>query len=94
MDKPKVFVNNINKEINNNKEEYYYKGEVFDVNVKEKINELFLRNDFVYKNKVSITLKNNNNYVVDVVALKNNELITLDGNKINIDDIKNIKKAN
>ena len=32
--------------------------------------------------------------VYEIVAMKNNELISIDGDKIKVDDIVNIKKAN
>ena len=97
---PKVFINKIDKSIKNNKESYYYKGDepiiidYADINVKETINEIFNSDSFVYKVKVDIKFKNGKSKVYEIVAMKNNELISIDGDKIKVDDIVNIKKAN
>ena len=97
---PKVFINKIDKNIKNNKESYYYKGnepiiiDDADINVKETINEIFNSDSFVYKTKVTIKFKNGKSKVYEIVAMKNNELISIDGDKIKVDDIVNIKKAN
>lgn len=97
---PKVFINKIDKSIKNNKESYYYKGnepiiiDDSDINVKETINEIFNSDSFVYKTKVTIKFKNGKSKVYEIVAMKNNELISIDGDKIKVDDIVNIKKAN
>ena len=97
---PKVFINKIDKSIINNKESYYYKGDEpiiiddADINVKETINEIFNSDSFVYKVKVDIKFKNGKSKVYEIVAMKNNELISIDGDKIKVDDIVNIKKAN
>ena len=107
MAKPKVFVNSINKSIKNNKESYYYKKEVPDEifiddisndirdgDVNSKINALFDYESFVYKSSVYITLKDGTKTLEDVIAVKDSYLITLSDKKINISDIKDIKKAN
>lgn len=107
MAKPKVFVNSINKSIKNNKESYYYKKDVPDeifiddisndirnVDVNSKINALFDSESFVYKSSVYITLKDGTKTLEDVIAVKDSYLITLSDKKINISDIKDIKKAN
>lgn len=107
MAKPKVFVNSINKSIKNNKESYYYKkdvpDEIFiddisndirDGDVNSKINSLFDSESFVYKSLVYITLKNGTKTLEDIIAVKDSYLITLSDKKINISDIKDIKKAN
>ena len=97
---PKVFINKIDKSIKNNKESYYYKGnepiiiDDADINVKETINEIFNSDSFVYKTKVTIKFKNGKSKVYEIVAMKNNELISIDGDKIKVDDIVKIKKAN
>lgn len=107
MAKPKVFVNSINKSIKNNKESYYYKKDVPDEifiddisndiregDVNSKINALFDSESFVYKSSVYITLKDGTKALEDVIAVKDSYLITLSDKKINISDIKDIKKAN
>lgn len=94
MQKPRVFINNINKDIRNNRDSYHYTEPINDVSIKDKIDNMFNSSEFVYKYDVTILLKNNSSITTSVIALKNNYLITLDGDKINVDDIKDIKKAN
>lgn len=97
--KSKVFVNNINKSIKNNKEIYHYKNDdieiidVSDVNVRSKINDIFSSNSFVYKSRVEIKLKDGNSVIEDVIAVKDDNIITLNNKKIPINDILDIKKA-
>ncbi len=91
---PSVYPVPIEKKLNNNEE-------VFDSNeegmrtspltIKE-INELFNAKDHVYKTKVKLTTKNGVK-IVEVVGLSYNNLLTLDGEKINIDTILDIKKV-
>lgn len=98
MKKPKVYINKIEKNINNNKENYYYRNNDYKkdfspVNIKEKINDIFSSEDFVYKSNVIIILKNGKEIKDELIAIKNNELILLNNDKINIDIIEDIKKA-
>jgi len=101
--KPRVFVNAIDKNIKNNMEVFHFKKndeiEMIDesVNINEvrsKIKEIFDSTSFVYKSKVNILLKDGNHIIEDIIAIKDNDLITLNGNKININNILDIKKAN
>jgi len=103
MVKPKVFINNISKDLKNNRSSFHFKREdnieindskVDSVDVSKKINEIFNSELFVYKYDAVITLKNGNRINEEIIALKNGELITLNNNKIKIEDIKDIKKAN
>ena len=41
--------------------------------------------NFVYKTKVTIKFKNGKSKIYEIVAMKNNELISIDGDKIKID---------
>ena len=96
--KPKVFINSINKDIKNNMNVFHFVKddiEMIDVSVdvKNKIKNIYDSTSFVYKSRVNILLKNSIKIVKDIIAIKDNNLITLDGEKINIDDIKDIKKA-
>ena len=97
--KPKVFINNINKNIKNNKEVYHYVNndiEMIDVsenNVRGKLNDIFDSTSFVYKSRVNIELKDGSNINEDIIAIKDNNLITLNNKKIPLDDILDIKKA-
>jgi len=102
--KPKVFVNSINKIFKNNKDSYHFDGNVIDndieiiddsvnINVRSKLNDIFDSDSFVYKSRVEIIMNDNSKLVEDVIAIKDNKLITLNNTMINIDDIKDIKKA-
>ena len=92
---PRVFVNNIEK-INNNKEVYYsFKKE--EVNnefsnpyiIRNKINELFKLNDFVYKHKFHIKTNDEEKEVI-IISKSYDYLLTLNGEKIYIDNIIDI----
>lgn len=93
---PEIYVNKINKKIDNNKEVFYsYKdnNEVEEENKKideytlqRKINELFRSKDFVYKKKFHI--KTNNEEKDYIIIFKSYDyLLTIDGTKIMIKDI-------
>lgn len=56
-----------------------------------KINNIFSSPNFVYQADVNIMYKNGENINEKVVGMKDNYLLTLDGRKIFIDDISNIK---
>lgn len=114
MPKPKVFINNIDKNIKNNIRTSHYKREdniiknndnsktnikeeenkTNSVNVLLKINEYFNSEEFVYKFDAEIILNDGTTIYEEIIALKDNALITINGRKINIEDIENIKKAN
>lgn len=99
MRKPSVYVNKINKNIKNNKDTYHFKNDVErcispNPNINKIINEMFNSSNFVYKSRVYIILKNGTRLTEDVIALKDNALLTLSDKKININDIADIKKAN
>jgi hypothetical protein len=91
---PKVFEAPINKEFKNNKE-VFRSGErviVKDTINKNDINKIFSSKNHVYKTRVLIKT-NNMEKEVDIVGLKNNNIITLSGDLININDIIEIKKV-
>ena len=100
MPKPKVFINNINKSLKNNIDSYHFRGEEIkeeNVNVNDvlrSISKLFSNETFVYKINALITLKNNQVLNKEIISLQNGYLISLDGDKISLSDIKKIKKAN
>lgn len=101
MPKPKVFINNIRKEIKNNSNSFHFsRGEKEDIklesniDVRSKINEFFNSDSFVYKVKLDIYLNNGKTLKEDIIAVKDDNLITIDGTKIKINEILNIKKAN
>ncbi len=92
---PKVFVSPINKELRNNKDIYYGKNEEdrggSPVNVLKKINEVFANPHHVYKSKVVIKTKDN--VVEDIIVGKTEAyLLTLKGDKININEIIDIDR--
>lgn len=96
--KPKVFINSINKKIKNNMSVFHFvKDDIMmideSVDVRSKIKKIFDSSSFVYKSRVEIILKDGTKVIKDIIAIKDNNLITLDDIKINIDDIIDIKKA-
>lgn len=92
---PKVFANPINKVLNNNKEVYISsKNELRGIkqeNILKKINEIFASPHHVYKSKVKI-ITNLDEFEATIVGKTNNDLLTLDGKKININNIINIDR--
>lgn len=86
---PKIFVNKLNK-INNNKEIYYSaldkQDNIVTSSIIEKIDMIMNSKKFIYKRNVHIKTKE---YEKDfsIISKNNNYLLTLEGNKININDI-------
>ena len=109
MDKklPEVFHNTINKRITNNEDVYYSAnkevGKKIDtkkditnnnkINIKRKINEIFASPNYVYKANVNIVT---NDGIINkkVIGRNQKNLITMDNEKINIDDIIDINIKN
>lgn len=94
-DLPKVYANPINKVLNNNKDVYYSKEEetrsVKTVDVQRKINEIFASLHHVYKSNVHIKTINDEFNTV-IVGRTGNSLLTLNGEKININTIEDIDR--
>ena len=92
---PRVYVNKIDK-INNNDEVYYsYKDNnkediVIDLyDMQKKIDSIFRSNDFIYKKKIHIKTKySDKDYII--ISKSINYLLTIDGEKIYIDNIIDI----
>ena len=91
---PNVYPVPIDKKINNNEE-------IFDSRLNEErtspltikeINELFNAKDHVYKTKVKIRTTRGEK-IVEIVGISRNDLLTLNGEHINIDSILEIKKV-
>lgn len=57
----------------------------------KKINSIFSSPNYVYQADITIMYKNGENINKKVVGIKDNYLITFDGEKIYIDDIYDIK---
>ena len=85
FDLPKVYVNKINNNINNNQLES--KVEDRNLNI-----ESILSNDkYVFNHKYIITLKDNE--IIDsIISKSDNKLLTLDNKWIDINDIINIRE--
>ncbi len=92
---PKVYANPINKPLNNNKEYFYSSNnetrKKLKVNIPEKINEIFASKNHVYKSKVRITI-NNEEIETIIVGKTSNNLLTINGEKININSIEDIER--
>lgn len=92
---PRVYANPIDKDIRNNTDIYYGKnGEVEkekNINVYEKINQIFASVHHVYKSNVLIKT-NKGELKTTIVGKSGNYLLTLNGDKINMLDIVDIKR--
>ena len=87
---PKVYANPIEKPLNNNKD-FFYSGNNQDrsydrEDVVRKINEIFASKSHVYKSKVKINTLNDSFDTV-IVGKSGNSLLTLDGKRVNINEI-------
>lgn len=60
------------------------------VDLRNKINSIFKRLDYVYKADVNIMYKNGETMTKKVIGFKDNYLITSDGEKIHISEINDI----
>ena len=94
MKKKKIFINKLDKKINNNqnycdvkKENIIEKKE--DINVLDKIDKLFNTNGYIFNIDVTI-ITTKHEYHTKIGSKINNYLITLDNDIISIDDIKDI----
>lgn len=94
-DLPKVYASPINKVLNNNKEVFVSSDKenrsIKSENIPQKINEIFASIHHVYKSKVRITT-NNDDFITTIVGKTGNDLLTLNGEKININDIVDIER--
>ncbi len=95
---PKVFANKIDKKITNNNEVFYEnKKEVkedvkpkFELNVNQKINQIFSSSRYVYKADVVITLKDKK-VTKKIIGRNKTSLITMDNELISVNDIIDIE---
>ncbi len=61
-----------------------------DVDLRNKINNIFKRPDYVYKADVNIIYKNGETIMKKLIGFKDNYLITNNGEKISINEISDI----
>lgn len=94
---PRVFRNSINKDISNNKDysmsknkEREIKEEKNNINIYQKIKDIFSSYKYVYKADVVITT-NEGVLKKTLIGKKDNNLITIDNELIDISTIKDIK---
>lgn len=80
--------NDLKREVKNNANDS--KG-IDKTTLLRKINGIFSRPDYVYQADITIMYKNGENINKKVVGIKDNYLMTFDGERINIDDIYDIK---
>lgn len=96
---PEIYKKKIEKLKSKVQNSYYYhydgnkQKEVkeLDINdLKIKINNIFNRSNFIYQTGVNIMYKNGENINKIIIGLKDNYLLTKDGEKIDINDISDI----
>lgn len=88
---PKVFANKIDKDFNNNREYYVSndKEPIKKVNINKKIKELFSSYKYVYK--IDTIIETDEGIIEKtIIGKKNNNLITIDNELIDIGKIKDI----
>ena len=87
---PKVYVHPFDKKLQNNSDLFYGKMER-NINIQEEIYKIFHSKDFVYKSHVEITTQEG---VFDeiLVGKTRSYLLTMDGKRIAIEEIIDIKK--
>lgn len=92
-DKPKMYQNKIDKEINNNKVIYtsYSKDNYVKTNIdiRKKVNDIINSNSFIYSKMVNIVI-GNEIIKKKIIGVYNNNLITIDNEYILLDDINDI----
>ena len=57
----------------------------------KKINNIFKRPNYVYQADITILYKNGKNMNKKIIGMKDNALLTIEGERISIDDIYDIK---
>lgn len=100
--KPELFINRIDKDLNNNEKIYYSNNKTVEKPKKkeikknnrdiiQKINSIFLSPNYIYKAEVRIKLKDKE-IIKKIVGKNNNSLITMDNELIPINEIIDIDK--
>lgn len=97
-DKPKMYKCDVRKEFNNNRSVYTSYNDdinsfkVYDTkDVRNKINNIFNSNNFIYRTKVNIVV-DNQILTKKIVGVYNDNLVTIDNEYIPINIIKDIYK--
>ena len=102
---PEIYKNKIEKVKSKVQTDFYYHADerkadenkittdkkVDKVTLMKKINDIFLRPDYVYQADVNIMYKNGKNIDKKIIGFKDNYIMTSDGDRIYIDEISNIK---
>ena len=98
---PKIYKNKISKIKSKVQNNFYYHSDdksssdltkgVVKSKLLKKINDVFLRPNYVYQADVIIMFKNGENKHKKIVGLKDDYIITLDNEKIKVDDVLDIK---
>lgn len=92
---PKVTAFEIKEKLNNSQERFYGSSNKIETsspkNILGKINNIFSDSSHVYKSRVRISLKDD---ILDkvIIGKTKDELLTINGDKIRIDDIVDIAK--
>lgn len=90
---PKIFVNKIDKKLNNNASYFVSNDKKIIVekeDINKKINDIFKSKDYIYRAKVIITLESGD-VIKKIIGKNGNQLITIDNELIDIDKILDIK---
>ena len=94
---PKVFPGKVDSNAGNNREKIYVseneKKEVrSDININQKINQIFNSSNYIYKADVRITLKDGSTLNKKIIGKNKIHLITMDNELIPITDVIDIEK--
>lgn len=100
---PKIYKKKIDNIKSKVQDEFYYHADnemrtntpvnekVDKLTLMKKINNIFTSTDYVYQADIIIMYKNGENKRKKVIGTKDNYLLTIEGEKIAIDDIYDIK---
>lgn len=97
-DLPKLYTNTFNKKIDNSQdytivtEKNIEETKTTKYELNKKIDNIFKSNNYIYKIKTKLFLKDGER-TETLIGKTNNNLITIDNKLISINDIKNIEKA-
>ena len=95
---PEIFKTKVNKLKADVQNQFYYHKDkreptvnASNEEIRTKISNIFLNNDYVYKADINIMLKNGESMFKKLIGFKKDYILTMDGDKININDIADIK---